>query len=122
MSISQHRAGTSSLTMPSLHDETPWQQHLSGMTRHSPGLGIVAQRVHAGAFGHPAPPPRATKGTLETAARDGSAMMRQTVRKTAACRGWEEPLARLMGAPIVAPSRGGRGGEGRLGGGAAPAG
>src|SRR5580704_11330942 len=51
MSISQHRAGTSSLTMPSLHEENSWQQHLSGMTRHSPGRGIVSKRMRRHRFG-----------------------------------------------------------------------
>jgi hypothetical protein len=62
----------------------------------------MAQRVDAGAFGNPALPPRTTKRALQTAARDRPTLVREAVLKTTTRRGREEPLARPMGAPVVA--------------------
>lgn len=58
------------------------------------GTVRVPQRVHAGAFGEPTLAPRATKRTLETAARDRPTLVRQAVPEPPTRRGWEEPLRR----------------------------
>ena len=70
----------------------------------------MAQRVDRGVFGDAALEDRATERTLETAARDGPALVGQAMPQAAARRGREQPLARAMGAPIVAqPREDGRG-------------
>src|SRR5207244_3851928 len=60
----------------------------------------MSQGVYAGAFGDPTLAPRATKRTLQTAARDRPALVREAVLKPATRGSREEPLARPMGAPV----------------------
>ena len=72
----------------------------------------MAQRVHRRVFGDPALEDRAPERTLETAARDGPALVGQAVTQAVARRGRDQPLARAMGAPIVAQPREDRRGQG----------
>src|SRR5712691_3137569 len=65
----------------------------------------MSERVHAGTFGHPTLPPRTTKRTLQTAVRDRPTLVREAVLEPATRGSREEPLARPMGAPVVAQPR-----------------